>query len=230
VLVELADQRVHPARVEGRSRQAVEGGQDPDVGRVATEDAAADLRELLDVVGADVPRARLEGHDVAQLRGRDLLRHHPDQRPVAIGDGRDHAIGERDGRRDQRRLRSAVERQEGGTQDGADQDPQGDLQRAHAQEADERTADDRGEERPVGTVDQPQQPAEQRHQQDAAEDAVPERLQLAGAAPGAADRFGRRHQHRADDGAGARPDPVDRIAEHGTRGGAEGRSPHQRVE
>ena len=43
VLVELADQRVHAAGVEGRALQAVERGEDPDVGRVAAEGAAADF-------------------------------------------------------------------------------------------------------------------------------------------------------------------------------------------
>ena len=150
VLVELADQRVHPARVEGRPVQAVERGEDPDVGRVAAEGAAADLRELLDVVGADVPRARLEGHDVAQLRRRHLLGHHPDQRPPAIGDRRDHAIGERDRRRDQRRFETGVESLEQGAQDDADDEPEGHLPRAQTEQAEERAADDRGEQRLVG--------------------------------------------------------------------------------
>ena len=100
VLVELADQRVHAGRVEGRPIQVVERREDPDVGRVAAEGATARLRELLDVVAADVPRARLEGHDVAQLRGRHLLGHHSDQFPSAIGDRRDDPIGERDRRCD----------------------------------------------------------------------------------------------------------------------------------
>ena len=85
VLVELADQRVHPARVEARPVQAVERGEDSHVGRIAPKGAAPDLRELLDVVGAYVPRARLEGHHVAQLRGWDLLGHHADRRPNVIG-------------------------------------------------------------------------------------------------------------------------------------------------
>ena len=61
MLVELADQRVHAGGGEGRAVGAVERGEDADVGRVAAECAAADLRELLDVVGADVPRAPSKG-------------------------------------------------------------------------------------------------------------------------------------------------------------------------
>ena len=189
-----------------------------------------DLRELLDVVGADVPRARLEGHDVAQLRGRHLLGHHSDQRPAAIGDRRDHAIGERDRRCDQRRFEIAVESLEQGAQDGADEEPERRLHRAQAEQADEGTADDRGEQRLVGTVDQAQQPAEQRHQQGAAEDAVPERLHLGGAPPDAGDRFDGRVQRGADQSAETGSDPVDRIAEHGAGRGAEGRAPDQRIE
>ena len=89
VLVELANQRVHAGRVEGRTVEAVERGEDADVGRVAAERSAADLGELLDVVGADVPRAGLERHDVAQLGRRHLLGHHAHQRPVAVRDRRD---------------------------------------------------------------------------------------------------------------------------------------------
>ena len=53
VLVELADQRVHPARVEARPSQVVERGEDSDIGRIAAKGAAADLGQLLDVVGAE---------------------------------------------------------------------------------------------------------------------------------------------------------------------------------
>ena len=82
----------------------------------------------------------------------------------------------------------------------------------------------------VGAVDQSQQPAEQRHQEGAAEDAEPERLDLARAPPDAGDRVGRRQQNSPDHGAGADPDPIDRIAEHGAGRGAERRPPDQRVE
>ena len=84
VLVELADQRVHARRVERRAVERVERGEDADVGRVADERPAADLGELLDVVGADVARARLERDDVEQLLGRDLLGHDPHQRALAV--------------------------------------------------------------------------------------------------------------------------------------------------
>ena len=114
---------MHPARVEGRPLQTVERGEDADVGRVAAKGAAVGLRQLLDVVAADVPRACLEGHDVAQFRRRNLFCHHPDQLPPAVGDRCDHAIRERDRRGDERRLDSAVESLEQSSQDGADQEP-----------------------------------------------------------------------------------------------------------
>jgi hypothetical protein len=190
----------------------------------------ADLGELLYVVSTDVPRARLEGHDVAQLRRRDLLSHHADQLPPAVGDRHDHAIGQRDRRCDQRRFEAAVENLEQSTQGGADQEPEGGLQRAQAEQTDEGTADNPGEQRLVGAVDQPQQPAEQRHQQGAAEDAMPEWLRLGGALPDAGDRFGGRVQRGTDQGADAGPAPVDRIAEHRAGRSAESRAPDQRVE
>ncbi len=134
VLVELADQRVHPARVEGRPLEAVERGEDADIGRVAPEGAAARLRELLDVVAADVPRARFEGHDVAELRGRYLLGHHSHQLPPAIGDRRDDAVGERDPCGHQRRFDAVVKSLEQGTEGGADHEPEERLARAQAEQ------------------------------------------------------------------------------------------------
>ena len=172
VLVELADQRVHAAGVEGRAAQAVERGEDPDVGRVAAEGAAAHLGELLDVVGADVARARLEGHDVAQIRRRDLLGHHPDERAVAVGDRRDDAIGDGDRGGDERRLEAGVERAQRHADDDADHEAERELQRAQAEQAEQRAADDRRSAGRGRRRRQAQQPAEQRHEQGAGEDAL----------------------------------------------------------
>lgn len=113
VLVELADQRVHPGGIERRPRQAVERREDPDIGRIASEGPAADRRELLDVVGAHVARPRLERHDVAQLSRRDLLGHDADQRPVAVHERRDRAVGDRHRRRDDGRRNTRFERLRG---------------------------------------------------------------------------------------------------------------------
>jgi hypothetical protein len=230
VLVELTDQRVHAARVEGRPIQAVERGEDSDVGRVAAKGATPDLRQLLDVVTTDVHRARLERHDVAQLRRRHLLCHHSDKRPPAVGNRCDHAVGDGDRRCDQRRFETPIERLEQSAQDGAYQEPEDHLCRAQAEQTDERTADDRGEQRLVGAVDQPQHPAKQRHQQGAAQDAVPEWLRLGGTPPDAGDHLGGRVQSGTDNGADASPDSVDRIAEHGAGRSTEGHPPDQRVE
>ena len=78
-------------------------------------------------------------------------------------------------------------------------------------------------------IDQPQQPAEHSHQQGAAEDAVPERLHLAGPSPHAGDHFGGRVHRGADQRAETRPDAIDRIAEHGAGCRAKGRAPDHRV-
>jgi hypothetical protein len=230
VLVELTDQRVHPVRVEAGPLQAVERGEDSDIGWIAAKGATPEVRQLLDVVGTDVPRTRLEGHDVAQLGRRHLLSHHADQRSIAVGNRRDHAIGDRHRGRGQRRLETDVEGLQQSAQNGADQEPEGRLQRAQAEHPQESTADDRGEKGFIRAVDQAHQPAEQCHQQNAAQDPVPERLRLGGAPGHAGDHLGRRVQRRTDQGARAGPDPVDRIAEHGTRSGAQRRSPDQRVE
>jgi hypothetical protein len=112
VLVELADQRVHPGRVEGLPIEGVQRGEDPDIGGVATEGAAADLRELLDVVGADVSRPRLEGHDVAQLRSGHLLGHHADEGSSAVRERGDRAVGDRYRRCYQRRFETSIYRLE----------------------------------------------------------------------------------------------------------------------
>jgi hypothetical protein len=109
-------------------------------------------------------------------------------------------------------------------------EPERGLCRAQAEHTDEGTADDPGEHRLVGAVDQPQHPAEQRHQQGAAEDAVPERLRLGGAPPDAGDRFGGGDQRRTDHGTGAGPDALNCIAEHGAGRCAKGRTPEQRVD
>jgi hypothetical protein len=86
------------------------------------------------------------------------------------------------------------------------------------------------EQRLIGAVDQPQHPAEQRHQQGAAEDALPEWLQLGRAFPDAGDHFGGRVQRGTDQGAEAGADSVDRIAEHGAGRSTEDHPPDQRVE
>jgi hypothetical protein len=125
-----ADERVHPLRVEARPVQAVERGEDPHVGRIAAEGAATDLRELLDVIGADVPRPRLEGHDIPQLRRRYLLGHHADQGPIAVSDRSDHAVDDRDGRCHQRRFETGIDSLGQHSQSGADQEPEGRLRRA----------------------------------------------------------------------------------------------------
>jgi hypothetical protein len=229
VLVELADQRVDPAGVEGRPVQAVERGENSDVGWIAAEGAAADLRELLDVVGADVPRARLEGHDISQLRRRYLLGHHANQGPVTVGDRGDHTVDDRHRGSDQRRFDTGVESLEQDAQTGADDEPKGHLERAQAEQTEERAADRRGEQRLVGAVDQTQQPAEQRHQQTAGEDALPERLDL-GPAPGhRGDHLGGCVHRGTDHGADAGPDPVDCIAYHRARCSAQRYSPDRRV-
>ena len=101
VLVELADQRMDLRRVEGRAVQRVEAGEDADVGRVAAEGRAARLGQLLDVVGPDVLRARLERDHVAQLLRGHGLGHDPDQRALAVRVGGQHAVDER--RRSRRR-------------------------------------------------------------------------------------------------------------------------------
>ena len=49
------DQRVDASGVEGWPVEAVERGEDPDVGRIAPKRPAAHVRELLDVIGAHVP-------------------------------------------------------------------------------------------------------------------------------------------------------------------------------
>jgi hypothetical protein len=121
---------VHPARVEGRPVQAVERGENSDVGRIAAEGAAPDLRELLDVIGTDVSRARLEGDDISQLRRRYLLGHHADQGPITVGDRGGHAVDDRDCRCYQRRFETGVESLKQNSQSGADQEPEGRLPRA----------------------------------------------------------------------------------------------------
>ena len=229
VLVELADQRVDPASVEGRTVQAVERGENSDVGRIAAEGAAPDLRELLDVIGADVPRARLEGHDVSQLRRRYLLGHHADQRPIAVGDRGDHAVDDRHRRCHQGRFDPGVEDLEQNAQSSADDEPDGHLLRAQTEETEERAADDRCDQGLVLAVDQTQQPAEQRHQESAAEDALPERLDLGAAPVHRGDHLGGCVQGGADQGADAGAYPVDRIAKHGARCCAQRCSPDHRV-
>ena len=188
----------------------------------------AHVRELLDVVGPDVARARLEGDDVAQLLRRDLLGHHPDQRPAAIGDGRDHAIDDRHRRRDQRRGDPGVERREERAQGGADEEPERELDRPQPQQSEQPAADDRHRQRRVDH--EPQQPAEQRHQQGAADDAVPERLRRGGASAQGRVRLDGGVHRRADQRARHRADPVDRDPEDCARSGPERRAPDQRVE
>ena len=46
---------MHVAGFERRAGRVVERREDPDIGWVAVKGAAADLRELLDVVGSHLP-------------------------------------------------------------------------------------------------------------------------------------------------------------------------------
>jgi hypothetical protein len=133
VLVELPDQRVHLRRDEVRAVEAVERGEDPDVGRIAAKRAAPDVGELLDVVGADVARARLERHDVAQLRRRHLLGHAAHERPVAVGDRREHAVDDRHRGSDERRTGLGDERPEQRAHACPDQQSECRLERAQAE-------------------------------------------------------------------------------------------------
>jgi hypothetical protein len=59
---------------------------------------------------------------------------------------------------------------------------------------------------------------------------VPEWLRLGGALPDAGDRFGGHVQARTDQGSDARPDSLDRIAEHGAGRCTEDHPPDQRIE
>ena len=221
---------MHAPGVERRAAQAVEGGEDPDVGRVAPEGAAPHLGELLDVVGTDVARARLEGHDVGQVGGGNLLGHDPDERAVAVDDRRDDAIGDGDRGGDEGRLEAVVERAQRHSGDGAHHEAERELQGAQAEQAEQRAADDRRQQDVAGAVDQAQEPAEQRHEQRAGEDALEQRLGRGGAARHGGDRLGGCEQHRADESAGSRAHAVDGVAEHRAARGAEERAPDQGVE
>ena len=219
---------MHAGGVERRALQAVERREDPDVGRVATERAAADVRELLDVVGADVARAGLERHDVAQLRGGDLRRHDRDERSIAVDRRRDHAVGERDRGGDQRGRHARVERVQARPDGGADHQPEGDLRRPQAEQSEEPAADDPDQDR-VTPEDEPDQPAEDRHHQDAAEGPLPQRLGLRGRPVARRQDLEGRVHRGADHGAERRPDARDPRAEGRAAGRPRRDTPHRRV-
>ena len=230
VLVELADERVDEARVERRAVEAVERGEDADVGRVAPERAAADAGELLDVVGADVPRPRLERHDVAQLGGRDLLGHHAHERPLPVGGGRDRPVHDRHGGRDERRRRRRGELREQRADARPDEQAERELARPQAEQADERAARDRGEQRRVGAEHEAHERAEQRHEAARSRRCA---ATAAWAGPGCAWRWctprpARRAPRRSR---APRPAPTPSIAcpSDRARGAAEDRAPDQRV-
>jgi hypothetical protein len=190
---------------------------------------AAHVSELLDVIGAHVPRARLERHHVTQLRSGHLLCHHPNQRPVAIEDRRDHAIDDGNRCRDHRRVDRVIERAEQHGHHDAHRHPEQDLQRPQTDQSEQRAADD-GDGQRLVEPDQAEQPTEQRHQQRAADDALPQRLHLGGAAAHARGRFGRRVQQDPDKRADAGPDAVDGRPEHRAGRRAQRSSPDQRVQ
>ena len=220
---------MHAGRVEGRALEAVERREDPDVGRVAPVRPAADTGELLDVVGADVPRPRLERHDVAQLGGRDLLGHHAHERSLAVREGRDRPVHDRDGGRDERRGRRRVGLREQRAHARPDEQAERELPRAEAEQADQRAARDRGEQRRVGAEHEADERAEQRHEERAREDALPQGLGLGRAAGGGGVCLGRGVEQRAGEGAEPRAHPVDRVPDDRPRGPAEDGAPHQRV-
>jgi len=93
VLVELADQRVGPGRVEGGPGQLVQRGHDADVRHVGRVRAAQDLRQGPDVVRADVPGLAGQRH-----HERDVLGLHPlgeqAQLRVAEQHGRGRAVAD----------------------------------------------------------------------------------------------------------------------------------------
>ena len=147
---------------------------------------------------------------------------------MAVDDRRDRAIDDRHRGRDQRRLGTGVEGLQQSGDGPANQKPERDFERAQAEQSEQRAADDADEQR--GVVDQAQQPAEQRHQQRAGEDALPDRLRLGRGVAQGREHLGRRVQHRSEHRAGKGAYAIDRLAEHGPARGAEHHAPDQRIE
>jgi len=207
VLVELADQRVGPGRVEGGPGQLVQRGHDADVRHVGRVRAAQDLRQGPDVVRADVPGLAGQRH-----LERDVLGLHPlgeqAQLRVAEQHGRGRAVAD-DRRRGGHRTRLLP----------APSQPQPD-QRAHGRPEQDLLRPQ--PERPGGRArrrghrnrTRPGQPvrgiAERRRQRAAGQDPRPQRGDLARPLPGPRHRLRRAETGRARQRAGGRgrPPPV----------------------
>src|SRR3954452_7780697 len=163
-----------------------------------------------------VAGARPERHDSARRGRGGPSRPDRDEWPAAVDDRRDQAVDEGDGAGDERRPHARVEPLQDGADGGAEHESERNLRRSQAEQPEEAAADGGDHDRVAAPEEQPEQGAEDPHQEDAAEDPLHQRLRLRGGPVERRQDLRRRVHHGADHRAERGPDAVDRRAERRT--------------
>ncbi|HEX3192799.1 MAG TPA: hypothetical protein VHS30_23765 [Streptosporangiaceae bacterium] len=204
MLVELADQRVHSGRVEGRPGQFVQRGHDANVGHLGRVRAAQHLCQRPDVVGADVPGLAGQRHHEREVLGLHPLGEQAQLR-VAEQHGRAHPEPD-NGRRRGHRTRPLPAPSQAQPDQRAHDRPEQDLLRAQPDRPGRR-ARRRGHRNRARPGQPAGRPAQRGRQRAARQDPRPQRRDLARPLPGPRHRLRRAQTRRARQRADGRGRP-----------------------